>query len=81
MSRDEILGAIRSLSADERLGELVVAILERRSERMSAPISMIATVTAMAKYLSHRDQILLAEIMRDAADHVEHRRRQLVRID
>jgi hypothetical protein len=80
MTRSEIIELIRSLPADERLAELIITIVERRSEAMAAPISMAAVITAMAQYLNRRDRIALAEILRDAADRVEHRR-EVVRID
>jgi hypothetical protein len=80
MSRDDariIDAALGQLSPVDRVVTLVASIITRKPEAMSGTLSMIAITAAMAGYLSLEDRIMLAEIMRDAADEVEHRREKV----
>lgn len=77
MSREStriINAVLRELPLDDQLASLICCIIERKPQAMSALVSMSAIMTAMAGYLSEGDRIALAEILRDSADHVEHRR-------
>jgi hypothetical protein len=73
------LDALAEMSADEQLATLICCIVERRPQAMSAVVSMAAVIAVMAQHFNETNRIALAEILRDIADDVEHRR-QVVHI-
>lgn len=74
---DQVLG---DLPLDDRLVALVVSIITRKPQAIPAVLSMIAATAAMTRGLSHNNRVMIAELLRDCADHVE-RRQEVVRID
>jgi hypothetical protein len=74
---DAVLGA---LSPDEQLASLICCIVERRPQAVRGLVSMTAVITLMAQYLSIENKIALSEVLRDAADTIEHQK-QLVHIN
>lgn len=69
--------ALAGLSVDDRIAALVVSILTRRPQAVRAVLLMIAATVSLTRGLSHRDKVMLAECMRDAADETERRREKV----
>ena len=77
MSRDNarlIDAMLREFPLRERIIALVVNLIRDKQGPMSPIISMTACISTMAKHLREEERIALAELLRDAADHCEHRR-------
>jgi hypothetical protein len=70
--------ALGELPLIDRITALMCSVITRKPEATKGVVSMIAIVTAMAKYLDAPERVAAAEILRDAADAVE--RRQLERV-
>ena len=72
--------ALGDLPLLDRIMMLMCSVIMRKPEAVKGTVAMIATATVMAKQLGEPERIAIAEILRDAADAVEHRR-QKVHID
>ena len=73
-SAAQIDAAFGDLPLDDRVAALVVSMVTRRPEAMLACVSLLSLVSVLASEMSLVDRVTLAELARDAADHVEHRR-------
>jgi hypothetical protein len=71
---------LRDMPLDDRIASLIISCVEYRPDAVGAVISLIATIGVMTRRLSQTNQIMLAELLRDCADHVEHRR-QVIRVN
>ncbi len=74
MSREStrIINAVLcELPIEDRMCALVASILSRKREADPGVLSMLAVTTAMAKLLSARERMMVAELVRDTADEIE----------
>jgi len=69
---------LRLFSVEERTTALAVSLIENRRGPWSPLTSMTGCITTMAKHLRADERTALAELLRDVADHVEHRQRDEV---
>jgi hypothetical protein len=69
--------ALRGMPLDDKIAALIISCIEYRPDAVGAVLSLIATINVMTRGMSQQKQIMLAELLRDCADGVEHRRQKL----
>jgi hypothetical protein len=71
MIANDLSEALWSLSLEDRVGMLIVSIIEHDPEAIAAVNAMIAMTLRMSKGLSVVNRVCVAERLRDAADTLE----------
>jgi hypothetical protein len=68
---------LRGFPVDDRIASLIITLFARSPDFMRLVLSCVATINVASRRVSRTDQIIVAELLRDAADEVEHRRARI----
>jgi hypothetical protein len=72
MIANDLNEALWAMPIEDRVGMLIISIVERDREAVAAVNAMICMTSRMAKGLSVVDRVCVAERLRDTADEWDH---------